>query len=210
MSPWATREFPVEWCTSSRTTCASRSWRTSPHSMHGRTSRPSPATSSSAGSKTPSRRRHGNGAFAGPRRSSRRASVGRAAGRGARTASETGVNPLCRSTVVFELLSSSLREAATNQLVVFVTSRHGYRSPSHRTLGTKEEQERAMQGPRHDPHITHHADGHWVIRCPQCEQSRGASMPIGIAMPIKSHEVTELMLDNHLRREGMRPHRKIA
>ena len=67
-----------------------------------------------------------------------------------------------------------------------------------------------MQGPRHDPRITHYADGRWVIRCPQCEQNRNAPIPIGIAMPIKSHEVTELMLDNHLRREGMRPRRNIA
>src|SRR5687768_911991 len=55
--------------------------------MPGRTSRLWPATSSSAGSKTPSRNRPGNAAFAGPRRSSRKASVGPAAGQGASTAS---------------------------------------------------------------------------------------------------------------------------
>jgi len=57
------------------------------HSMPGRTSRLWPATSSSAGSKMPSRRRPEHAAFAGPRRSWKMASVGPAAGQGASTAS---------------------------------------------------------------------------------------------------------------------------
>jgi hypothetical protein len=67
-----------------------------------------------------------------------------------------------------------------------------------------------MRGLLHDPRITECADGRWVIRCPQCEQSRAAPIPIGIGMPIKSHEVTELILNNHLRREGPRPRQQIA
>ncbi len=57
------------------------------HSMPGRTSRLWLATSSSAGSRTPSRRRPGRAASDGPRRSSRTASVGRAAGQAANTES---------------------------------------------------------------------------------------------------------------------------
>jgi hypothetical protein len=49
-----------------------------------------------------------------------------------------------------------------------------------------------------------------VIRCPQCEENRASPIPIGIGMPIKSHEVTELILNNHLRREGPRPRQQIA
>ncbi len=60
-------------------------------SMPGRTSHPWPATSSSAGSTTPSRRRLENGAFVGPRRSWRKASVGPAAGQGASTASAPAI-----------------------------------------------------------------------------------------------------------------------
>ena len=57
------------------------------HSMPGRTSRLWPATSSSAGSRMPSRRAPEHGGFAGPRRSWKKASVGPVAGRGASTAS---------------------------------------------------------------------------------------------------------------------------
>jgi len=53
----------------------------------GRTSRLWPATSSSAGSKMPSRRRPEHAASAAPRRSWKKASVGPAAGQGANTAS---------------------------------------------------------------------------------------------------------------------------
>ncbi len=56
----------------------------------GRTSRPWPATSSSAGSRTPSKRRHEAAAFAGPRKSWRKASAGPAAGLGASTARAPG------------------------------------------------------------------------------------------------------------------------
>ena len=56
-------------------------------SVPGRTLRPWPGTSSSAGSTMPSGRRPENAAFAGPRRSSRRASVGLVAGQDAPTAS---------------------------------------------------------------------------------------------------------------------------
>ena len=55
-------------------------------STPGTTSRLSPATSSSVGSKMPSRRRHEPAVFAAPRRSWRKANVGPAAGPGARTA----------------------------------------------------------------------------------------------------------------------------
>jgi hypothetical protein len=35
----------------------------------------------------------------------------------------------------------------------------------------------ARQGPHHRPRITRHADGRWVIRCAQCEESRFAGNP---------------------------------
>src|SRR4051794_4056568 len=57
--------------------------------MPGRTSRLSPATSSSAGSRMPSRRRLEIAAYAGHRRNSRKASGGPAAGQAANTASAT-------------------------------------------------------------------------------------------------------------------------
>ncbi len=67
-----------------------------------------------------------------------------------------------------------------------------------------------MQGPHHHPGITRHADGRWLIRCPEYEANESALIPIGIAMPLESLQVTELILANHVRREGQRSHQKSA
>jgi hypothetical protein len=67
-----------------------------------------------------------------------------------------------------------------------------------------------MQRSHHQPHITKAKDGRWMIRCPQCEDNSFASIPIGIALPLRSLEVTQLVLDNHMNREGARTRKKIA
>jgi hypothetical protein len=66
-----------------------------------------------------------------------------------------------------------------------------------------------VQGPFHHPRLTQRADGKWVVRCPQCEGNQSESVPLGIAMPLESRQVTELILANHEKREGARG-RKIA
>jgi len=79
----------VAWCIHFPRTCAER-WSPTPQlSLHGWTSRLWLATSSSAGSRMPGSRSPESAVFVGPRRSSKKASVGPAAGRGAATANAT-------------------------------------------------------------------------------------------------------------------------
>jgi hypothetical protein len=67
-----------------------------------------------------------------------------------------------------------------------------------------------MQGPHHHPRISRRSDGRWVVRCPQCEEQPFDAIPIGIAMPLESLRMTELILANHVTRQGPESRRKIA
>ena len=76
MTRWRPRPFPVAWSTSCPRICAPRWSRTRRRSAPGTTSRRSPATSSSAGSRTPSAMPRANAGSGGPAKSSRKACAG--------------------------------------------------------------------------------------------------------------------------------------
>jgi hypothetical protein len=67
-----------------------------------------------------------------------------------------------------------------------------------------------MQGPFHHPRVTQRADRMWIVRCPQCEGSQSEAVPLGIAMPLQSRQVTELIFANHQKRTGAPPVRRIV
>jgi hypothetical protein len=62
----------------------------------------------------------------------------------------------------------------------------------------------------HQPRITRRSDDRWSIRCPQCEENPFDSIPIGIAMPLESRQMTELILANHVTREGSNSRKRTA
>jgi hypothetical protein len=55
-----------------------------------------------------------------------------------------------------------------------------------------------MHNPSHHPQISRRSDGRWVVSCRECQQDRGAAVPIGIGLPLRSEHVAEMLCENHL------------
>ena len=49
----------------------------------------------------------------------------------------------------------------------------------------------------HYPQVTTLPDGTRVVRCPECERDREASVPIGIGTPVSTSRMAQLLCDNH-------------
>ena len=54
-----------------------------------------------------------------------------------------------------------------------------------------------MQRHVHHPEVARRNDGRWVVRCPECQGTAGAVVPVGIGMPLRSQHVAEMLRDNH-------------
>jgi hypothetical protein len=67
-----------------------------------------------------------------------------------------------------------------------------------------------MTGRQHHPQITRRADDRWTIRCPECEQNPFDAIPIGIAMPLETLHMAELILTNHLHGQEPRSRKRIT
>ena len=52
----------------------------------------------------------------------------------------------------------------------------------------------------HYPTITQGPDHTWVVECIQCRNDAQSDLPIGIGMPLASHETAERLRDNHAMR----------
>lgn len=49
----------------------------------------------------------------------------------------------------------------------------------------------------HQPRLLRLGDGRYAVRCEQCEARQGASVPIGIGIPISSGFEAESIYRNH-------------
>jgi hypothetical protein len=56
----------------------------------------------------------------------------------------------------------------------------------------------------HQPSIHRRSDGQWEVNCPGCldAQRLGLDIPVGICLPIRTREVAQRLVDNHLRSVG--------
>ena len=53
---------------------------------------------------------------------------------------------------------------------------------------------------RHNPVVVRRNDGRWELHCPDCTAALGATVPIGIDLPLESKDVAELLRENHIGR----------
>jgi hypothetical protein len=49
---------------------------------------------------------------------------------------------------------------------------------------------------RHNPIVTHRADGRWVVECRECSDST-SSVPIGIGIPLSDQITAQRVAENH-------------
>ena len=108
-------------------------------------------------------------------------------------------------------LLPSVNPDATNELVPFGTPvKRVHAALGGETWRNQKGEGLIMQGPFHHPRVTQRADHMWIVRCPQCEGSQSEAVPLGIAMPLQSRQVTELIFANHQKRTGAPPVRRIV
>jgi len=52
----------------------------------------------------------------------------------------------------------------------------------------------------HHPKIVQRSDRRWAVVCDDCERDHESAMPIGINLPVETHEKAQLLWENHCER----------